>query len=49
MEWYSITDWESAIATFLAVVVSLRLASKQNKQRLKMVCKNARFKTIWIL
>lgn len=47
MEWGSITDWASAIAAFLAVVVSLRLASKQNKQRLKMVCKNVRVKAIW--
>lgn len=47
MEWGSIADRASAIATFLVIVVSLRFASKQNKQRLKMVCKNARAKAIW--
>lgn len=46
MEWCSITDWASAIAAFL-VVVSLRFSSKQNRQRLKIVCKNARAKAIW--
>lgn len=46
MEWCSITDWASAIAAFL-VVVSLRFSSKQNRQRLKMVCNNARAKAIW--
>lgn len=46
MEWCSITDWASAIAAFL-VVVSLRFSSKQNRQRLKLVCKNARSKEIW--
>lgn len=46
MEWGSITDWASAIAAFL-VVVSLRFSSKQNRQRLKLVCKNARAKAIW--
>ena len=43
----AVADWASAIATFLEVVISLRLASKHNKQRLKLVCKNARVKTIW--
>ena len=43
----AVADWASAIATFLEVVISLRLASKHNKQRLKLVCKNARAKAIW--
>lgn len=41
----AVADWASAIATFL-VVVSLRFSSKQNRQRLKLVCKNARAKAI---